>query len=217
MRWPTDITAGDRHGVAVWRDDRQSFAVLLETGRPRQVGEWFGVRALEFPTVTALQAELAGHGVEVDHPSRRRLGQLGVTASRLAGPVRLAGVIGDHAQILALVAPSGAVRRLATGHTVAWGSSTDPGAMAAASAALRSVLGPDPSVGAHASDFVAEVVGWLPQRFSLPADAIVEWARNGSPPPVEADSPAITVLSRWHDRTTGRSLRPGPDRPLLGR
>ena len=227
MRWPVEIAGIDQSdpnnvrevsGQAVWRDDRQTFAILMQSGplepngseRPvssQRLG-WIGDRHGQYPTMAALETELATGGIQLGMRSVRNLAQLAAIAKQTVGPARLVGNKSHGVAVLAVVHPDETVTRLQPGRNLSadgfnWGY-RGHGTLETADAGLRAALGDKTgdeelligAMGPHRSDLVGTVLAALPDEFALPLDELAEWIRSRRPFAVRTESWATGRLDR---------------------
>ena len=227
MRWPVEIAGIDQSdsnnvsevtGQAVWRDDRQSFAILMQTspleddGRDRSASSqrlaWIGDQHGQFPTMAALETELASRDIQLGMRSQRNLGQLAAIAKETVGPARLVGNKRHGEAVLAVVHPDESVTRLEPGRKLSadgfnWGY-RGHGTLETADAGLRAAVGDKTSdeelligaMGPHRTDLVGTLLAALPDEFALPLDELAEWIRSRRPFSVQSYSPSTQRLDR---------------------
>ena len=114
LRWPTDINLvgtdygrPEFFGTAVWRDDCQTYAVLVE-GHDKWIGDQYG----QFPTIAALCWGLGYQGLGVTHNSMYSLHGLAAVAETLLGRAWLVGIETTNEAVLAVVHPDKHIERL---------------------------------------------------------------------------------------------------------
>lgn len=111
--WPTPIELINQGqemsgGVAVWRQDCQSYACLIEGYGLGWVGDQHG----QYPTLAALKHGLSGAGFVVHEPDEERLVLLESRVIRKMGRTWLVGNQTHGRTVLAVVHPDDSVTRL---------------------------------------------------------------------------------------------------------
>ncbi len=232
LRWPTDteLVAQDAGGAeffatAVWRDDYQTYAVLVD-GSDQWIGDQYG----QYPTIAGLCWGLGQEGLEVADNSIDSLYGLAAITESTLGETWLVGIETDREAVLAIVHPNRSSSRLDAGHITGarwdpldddlfltgadkspkdtyvpfgWTGDNPEGLVATAQAAYGASVG---HIGGAWNREAQALIGRgfvdLPTEFAVPVNSL---HRDHQPVQVLTDVPVIAVLS---NEIAARDLEP---------